>query len=719
MKAAKTAKASDPALLPFRRERLVAVASLSLAAAVPLVFTDTLEPAIFLAYAAAVGALLLAFRRGRLPCLPNWALNLAGVLYVALFWVDLRFGSRSLLKTALHILLFTAVLKLASVRRERDFAVSLVLATFLLVASMATSFHSSILLYLAAFAALAWPVMARWALWRDLAAAPDEWYRDERARRIPSRRSVALSLGAAFLLAVPFFVVLPRLKTSFTPGRGDGGEVWTGFSESVDSSLYGRLKQSDKVFVRVAVEEGSVTERPPFLRLRLVAFSHYESGAWRKPAGTGRILGVREGMPVPLSPPGSRAAPPAYRLAVELAPLSSRFLPYPTTARSLTLSSELFRRVGSAPVLRDTLGNLRLPFEPDRQVRYEVDSSAVPIVDTTPPGPDDESAQAAGSARLAAFGREATGGADPTADPFLFARRLEAYLSTRFLYTLVLPRPGPNPVEEFLFDRRAGNCESFATAMALVLRESGVPARLVTGFAGGELGPFGSYFLVRGRDAHAWVEAWCGPALGWVTFDPTPPDGRPGIDRVSLSRRLGQLLDNLEFLYGRYVLSFGQSDQVTLATLVRDAAVAVSRAAERLQAALRATVKQAAGSARGLALAVSLLLGLAAAVLAAVRLSRAAREFGTRGLPAAAAAYRRLQRHLRKRGALLTPASVPSETLAAAAGYGPRAAGLARRLVHAYLAESFGGRELSEEERRRLRADLRELREATRPGPRD
>ena len=709
------AKRSDPALLPFRRERLVAVATLLLAAPVPLVFAGALEPAVFLLYAASLGGLLVAFRRGRIPCLPDWALNVAGVLYVALFWLDVRFGSRSLLRTALHILLFTAVTKLASVRRERDLAVSLVLATFLLVASMATSFHSAILFFLVAFAALAWPLMARWSLWRDLAAAPDEWYRDERARQIPPGRSVALSLAAAFVLSVPFFVVLPRLKTSFTPGRSDGGEVWTGFSETVDSSLYGRLKRSDKVFVRIAIEEGEATENPPFLRLRLVAFSRYESGAWQKPARDGRILGVREGMAVPLVSPDRAIKPPAYRLSVELAPLSSRFLPYPTTARSLTLSGELFRRVGAAPVLRDGLGNLRLPFEPDRQIRYEVESGAAPFVDMRAPVPGDETLRALGSRRLAAFGRDAAGGADPARDPFLFARRLEAYLSTRFLYTLELPRSGPNPVEEFLFERRAGNCESFASAMALVLRENGVASRLVTGFAGGELGPFGSYFLVRGRDAHAWVEAWCGPARGWVPFDPTPPDGQPGLEKVSLARRLGQLFDNLEFLYGRYVLSFGQSDQVTLATLIRDTFVGLAETSQRLAVAVKTLARQAAGTARGLALVASVLLALATATMAAVRLARATRGFGTRGLPVAAAAYRRLQRHLRRRGAPLTPASAPAETLDAAAAYGSRAAGPARRLVRAYLAESFGGRPLREEERRTLREDLRQLREATRP----
>ncbi|MDX9735895.1 MAG: DUF3488 domain-containing protein, partial [Thermoanaerobaculia bacterium] len=260
----------DPALLPFRRERILAVGLLSALAPIPLAFTGALPPAVLLVYLAALGVVLAFVKAGRVPCLADRWLNLAGVAYFALFWFGVRFGGRSLLRTALHILLFTAVLKLASIKRERDFSVSLVLATFLLVASMATSTHSTILLFLGGYAAVAWPLLSRWALWRDLSAAPDEWRRDTRAREIPSRRAVAASLGAAFALAIPMFVLFPRLKTSYIQGLpgGDSGE--SGFSDTVDTNLYGRLRQNERVFLRVVVEEGPLVEDPRFLRIRLL-----------------------------------------------------------------------------------------------------------------------------------------------------------------------------------------------------------------------------------------------------------------------------------------------------------------------------------------------------------------------------------------------------------------------------------------------------------------
>ncbi len=702
---AKAAKARpDPALLPFRRERILAAGTLLALGPIPLAFGDSLQPAALLVYLAALGVLLGFVRAGRIPCLADRWLNLAGLAYFALFWFGFRLGGRSLLRTALHILLFTAVLKLASIKRERDFSVTITLAAFLLVASMATSTHATILLFLAAYAAVAWPLFSRWALWRDLAAAPDEWRCDERAREIPSRRAVAASLAASFVLAVPLFILLPRLKSSYIQGLPGGDTADTGFSDTVDTNLYGRLRQTNKVFLRVAVEEGPVSDDPPFLKIRLVAHTRFVGGVWKRPDGHGRVVVMREGARLPLRPPGSETVEPLHRLSLEIAPLGVRFLPYPVTAISGAASPELLRRYGVVPLVRDGTGNFHLTFEPPRLFRVEILSGPKPAVDLVPPADLDPSHEAIGSETLRAFGRDAAGGVDPAASPFLFASRIADHLATRFFYSVDSARWGPNPVEEFLTQRKSGHCETFATAMALVLREHGIPSRLVTGFAGGERGPFGSYYLVRGLDAHAWVEAWCGPEYGWIAFDPTPPSGRPGVTRVNLLRSAGQVLQNLEFLYGRYVLGFAQADQASLAQTVREGFEAASESAKSFVRAIRAFAE------RSLRYPALLLLGLAAAVAVLLllrRLTWAGGGLGTRGLPPASAAYRKLQRVLRRLGADLTPASAPSETLASAEALG---AGLiSREIVGAYVAESFGGRPTPEHEAARLGDLLKEL----------
>ena len=698
----------DPALLPFRRERILAVGLLSALAPIPLGFTGALPVPALLVYIGALGAVLAFVKAGRVPCLADRWLNVAGVAYFALFWFGVRFGGRSLLRTALHILLFTAVLKLTSIKRERDFSVSLVLATFLLVASMATSTHSTILLFLGGYAAVAWPLLSRWALWRDLAAAPDEWRRDARAREIPSRSAVAASLGAAFALAIPLFVLFPRLKTSYIQGLpgGDGGE--SGFSDTVDTNLYGRLRQSDKVFLRVVVEEGPLVEDPPFLRIRLLAHTRFSNGVWRPPADRGRVVAMREGSRLSLRPWGGPRPEATHRLSLEVAPLGIRFLPYPVTALSASASPELTRRWGVVPFVRDGDGNFRLTVEPPPLMRFEILSAAEPALDRTPPEADGEAARPIGSATLRDWGSEVAAGVDPGADPWQFARRIEEHLATRYFYTLDSARWGPSAVEEFLTSRRSGHCETFATAMALVLREHGIPTRLVTGFAGGERGPFGSYYLVRGREAHAWLEAWCGPERGWVAFDPTPASGRPQVTRLDVVRSVGQFFGNLEFLYGRWILGFAQVDQASMATAAREAIAAAEEKAKAVARAVSA-IATGGGPARFL-LGLLVPAALGALVLLIVRLARRAGGFGTRGLPPASAAYRRLQWLLRRRGADLTPASAPAETLTTADSFGVGAP--SREIVRAYVAESFGGRPTSPAEADRLTALLRAARVA-------
>ncbi len=100
------------------------------------------------------------------------------------------------------------------------------------------------------------------------------------------------------------------------------------------------------------------------------------------------------------------------------------------------------------------------------------------------------------------------------------AERALAMIRRDFAYTLNVPLAGRNEVDDFLFDRREGYCEHFSSAYAVLMRAAGIPARVVTGYAGGYRNPVGGYWLVRKSDAHAWVELWL-PGSGWTRVDPT------------------------------------------------------------------------------------------------------------------------------------------------------------------------------------------------------
>ena len=99
-------------------------------------------------------------------------------------------------------------------------------------------------------------------------------------------------------------------------------------------------------------------------------------------------------------------------------------------------------------------------------------------------------------------------------------RALQMYRAQPFIYTLNPPRLGKDPVDDFLFNTKKGFCEHYATSFVYLMRAAGVPARVVTGYQGGELNPNGNYLIIRQSDAHAWAEVWL-ETRGWVRVDPT------------------------------------------------------------------------------------------------------------------------------------------------------------------------------------------------------
>ncbi|MEP6906687.1 MAG: DUF3488 and transglutaminase-like domain-containing protein [Pseudoxanthomonas sp.] len=105
-------------------------------------------------------------------------------------------------------------------------------------------------------------------------------------------------------------------------------------------------------------------------------------------------------------------------------------------------------------------------------------------------------------------------------DDAVIVQRTLTWVTQEFGYTLDTPLPGRNAVDEFLFDQKLGYCQHFSSAFVVMMRAAGIPARVVTGFAGGVRNPLGDYFVVRNMDAHAWAEVWL-PRRGWVRVDPT------------------------------------------------------------------------------------------------------------------------------------------------------------------------------------------------------
>lgn len=164
----------------------------------------------------------------------------------------------------------------------------------------------------------------------------------------------------------------------------------------------------------------------------------------------------------------------------------------------------------------------------------------------------------------------------------LVRRALDLYTAS-FRYTLRPPLLGMNSVDDFLFSTKQGFCEHFAGSFVFLMRAAGVPARVVTGYLGGEPNPLDGHVVVRQSDAHAWAEVWMGPTEGWVRVDPTASvsplrveqgigaalpatELPPALARLSLPwlqalRHAWEMLDNG---WNQWVLGYGQAQQLAL-----------------------------------------------------------------------------------------------------------------------------------------------------------
>ncbi len=199
---------------------------------------------------------------------------------------------------------------------------------------------------------------------------------------------------------------------------------------------------------------------------------------------------------------------------------------------------------------------------------------------------------------------------DATADERIAA--LASWFTRDHHYQLDGPGVGEtDPLAAFMLEHRSGNCELFATGLAVMLRQAGLPSRVVNGFHGGEWNPAGSYWLLRQSDAHAWVEVWL-DGQGWLTLDPTPEVTRRSLPMAAA------VLDHAATRWNHDVLDYELADQLE----VLAAPGSLLRQVLRPTRAAQAPSAEAAISTRDLGLSLALFTLLA--VLAALTWRRLA-----------------------------------------------------------------------------------------------
>ena len=686
--------------MSFDRQKRLLLGQLALLVPLPLPFNEVIGWPSLLLYWTSVAIFMFRVQRGETRPLPNWAMNVLGLAYLPFLVIDFSiFWHGRLLRPLAHLAMFTLVVKLFGMRRERDKWHVFLLIFFVFLSSMASSVHPTMLLYLMAFLVLTLQLLARFASFHVLRSYG---LGQPNRTRVPLKGFlVAGALGTA-LLAIPLFTMLPRLGRPVVVGPGLGsGRLTSGaaFLDQITLDSIGRVRTSRAVVMRLTYEE-----EPPVIdeiRLKGGTFRRFTGKAWQRGRPDSvQLQRAREGY--------FRLAPGLIErwMQIWLNLAAGDSLVMPVEARAVE-----FQTIGLA---MDDSGVVSPLIYPPGTINYRVGLSAGSNRNLPYPAPKQETGEDDESdgvtERIAELAVEVAGGGSEAEQ----AERIERYLIQNYDYTLdLLGFDSGSPVEDFLFSTRRGHCEYFASSMVLMLRSLGIESRFATGYLGAEYNPFEGYYIVRQSNAHAWVEAFM-PGEGWRVFDPTPPDGRPVVESSGASLLFEQAWDFVIFRWDRYVLTFGFADQVGIFSRFQDLWEAVwerlrsrqerSDPETRESVPVEAEKEERGDTGRGLLGTGVEWIGLVIVALVAVwwLWSHWPDLNGAR-------AYRRLRERVAKKAdSELAESMPPLEFAELVTERAPAASRSTHRVVELYLRESFGGEELTPAEKGELKEELTE-----------
>jgi transglutaminase-like putative cysteine protease len=316
-----------------------------------------------------------------------------------------------------------------------------------------------------------------------------------RALRANLKTAGVLLAQAAPVMLILFFL-FPRVQGPLWGLPQDAYSGVTGLSDSMSPGQISRLSQSDAIAFRVKFKNAVPARRQ--LYWRGPVFWNFDGRTWLPTffRRFGELQFETSGEP--------------HEYEVTLEPHNHNWL------FALEMAATL------PPASRVTTDYLLISRTPVRtRMRYDMRS----FTNFTARGSDEADEIKRGLQLPPGFNPKArelaqSWAAGISSDRAIVEKALGFFRDQRLVYTLEPPLLGRDSVDEFLFETKQGFCEHYASSFAFLLRAAGVPARIVTGYQGGEINPVDEYMIVRQSDAHAWVEAWI-QDRGWVRLDPT------------------------------------------------------------------------------------------------------------------------------------------------------------------------------------------------------
>ncbi|HMC13298.1 MAG TPA: DUF3488 and DUF4129 domain-containing transglutaminase family protein [Gallionellaceae bacterium] len=431
----------------------------------------------------ALCAMVLAWRaylaRNNLPLPKRWLLLTitAGGIIGLLIEFHTLFGQEA----GVTLLVLLTSLKLMELRSTRDATLMIYLASFIIITNFFYSQSIPTALFMLA------TLLAIITTWLHLQSAS--------LPLKPRLRIAALLLAQSIPLMLVLFVLFPRVQGPLW-GMPQDSLARTGLTDTMSPGSISKLSLSDEIAFRVTFKG-----KPPLreqMYWRGPVLSDYDGQSWTPgKTQTGKTAQL-----------DNLSNPVDYTVMLEPDGRTWLFaLEMPTHVSIPSGMTYDFQLRQKSPV------NSRLRYDVQSQLTYRANAEEEPFqlryALQLPRGLNPR-------ARQLAEGWRSTYGNNET----IMLAALRYFNQQGFAYTLEPPQLGFNAIDDFLFETRQGFCEHYAGTFVFLMRAARVPARVVTGYQGGELNDLGNYFIVRQSDAHAWAEVWL-QGRGWVRVDPT------------------------------------------------------------------------------------------------------------------------------------------------------------------------------------------------------
>ncbi len=461
-------------------------------------------------------------------------LNFITIIFIVLIFM--RITLQDIITPALESLLVLLSIKFIEDKETRDYLQIFLISILIFVGTTIFSFEISFIIYFLIFIFLF-----------NLAIVFLTYFSQDKKLTFSLKEITKISYKTTLipLISIPItiflFFALPRTPYPFFNFSGSTLTARSGFSENVKLGTVSNIQEDNSIIFRANMEKID----DEHLYWRGITLEYFEGDEWSD-IDTG-----------PIDKKTKVEGDTIYQ-TIYLEPYSGTYFFGLDKPVNVTGNRNIFKKDDFTFYTKDILSN---------RVRYDVISILSDTIEEKIPQnsyylqlPENISQDIKNLSLSLQSGNELD-----------TVKNVENYLKNGdYRYSLKNLPTSNKPVDEFLFDKKQGNCEYFATSMAIILRVNGIPSRVVAGYRGGVYNDLGNYYILRQSNAHLWVEAYI-DNIGWIRFDPTT--SLLSEEFINSSKKISKFslfIDTINYYYNTLIINYDFEKQISLFNKIRE-----------------------------------------------------------------------------------------------------------------------------------------------------